>query len=95
MTCELLISAPFSPAHGLILFDCEGQVSEPIRFQVESGKDSTTVQFQISKDWVPEFTAHVELTGTSPRETELNDSPNRPAIAVGSVHVEFQEIFIN
>jgi uncharacterized protein YfaS (alpha-2-macroglobulin family) len=87
-TCELLISAPFSPANGLIVLDCEGQVSEPIRFQVESGKDSTTVQFKISKDWVPQFTAHVELTGASPRETELSGSPNRPAIAVGSVAID-------
>ncbi len=87
-TCELLISVPFSPANGLIVLDCEGQISEPIQFQVESGKDSTTVQFKVSKDWIPGFTAHVELTGASPRETELNGSLNRPAIAVGSVAIE-------
>ena len=92
-TCELLISVPFSPANGLILLDCEGQVSQPIQFQVESGKDSTTIQFPISKDWVPGFTAHVELTGVSPRETELNGSPNRPAIAVGSVAIEVSKDF--
>ncbi|CAF4242390.1 unnamed protein product, partial [Rotaria magnacalcarata] len=34
--CELLILAPFSPANGLLIIDCDGQVSEPIRFQIES-----------------------------------------------------------
>ncbi|UJR17435.1 hypothetical protein I4U23_004330 [Adineta vaga] len=84
-TCELLVLAPFSPANGLVLFDCEGQVSQPIKFQIESGKDSGTIDFKISKDWIPGFTAHVELTGSMPRETEVENAPSRPAIAVGSV----------
>ncbi|CAF1121901.1 unnamed protein product [Rotaria sordida] len=87
-TCELLILTPFSPANGLLMFDCEGQISQPIQFQVEPGKDSTTVQFKLSKDWIPGFTVHVELTGSVPREVEGVDSPNRPAIAVGSVTLE-------
>ncbi|CAF4486725.1 unnamed protein product, partial [Rotaria sp. Silwood2] len=87
-TCELLILTPFSPAHGLVMFDSEGQISQPIQFRVESGKDSTTVEFKISKDWIPGFTAHVELTGSIPRETETTNSPPRPAIAVGSVSLE-------
>ncbi|CAF1253132.1 unnamed protein product [Rotaria sordida] len=87
-TCELLILAPFSPASGLVMFDCEGQISQPIQFQIEPGKDSTTVEFKISKDWIPGFTVHVELTGSIPRDTEMVDSPNRPAIAVGSVSLE-------
>jgi uncharacterized protein YfaS (alpha-2-macroglobulin family) len=86
--CELLILAPFSPASGLVMFECEGQISQPIQFQIEPGKDSTTVQFKISKDWIPGFTVHVELTGSIPRETEMIDSPNRPTIAVGSVSLE-------
>ena len=86
--CELLVLAPFSPASGLVLFDCEGQISQPIQFQIESGKDSVTVEFKISQDWVPGFTAHVEITGSTPRETEVVDSLNRPAIAVGSVSLE-------
>ncbi|CAF4209806.1 unnamed protein product [Rotaria socialis] len=87
-TCELLILAPFSPANGLIIFDCEGQVSQPIQFQIESGKNSTTVEFKISKGWIPNFTVHAELTGSIPRETEVTDSPHRPAIATGSVVLE-------
>ena len=87
-TCELLVLAPFSPASGLLMLDCEGQVSQPIQFQIESGKDSATVEFKISKDWVPGFTAHVELTGSIPRATEVVDAPNRPAIAVGSVSLD-------
>ncbi len=87
-TCELLILTPFSPASGLVMFDCEGQISQPIQFQVEPEKDSTTVEFQISKDWIPGFTVHVQLIGSIPRETEVVDSPNRPAIAVGSVSLE-------
>lgn len=86
--CELLVLAPFSPASGLVIFDCEGQISKPIQFQVESGKDSTTVEFQISKDWIPGFTAHVELAGSIPREADVSDALNRPAIAVGSVSLE-------
>ncbi|CAF2070665.1 unnamed protein product [Rotaria magnacalcarata] len=87
-TCELLILAPFSPANGLVIFDCEGQVSQPIQFQIESGKNSTTVEFKISKDWIPNFTVHAELTGSIRRETEVTDSPQRPAIATGSVALE-------
>ncbi|CAF4572695.1 unnamed protein product [Rotaria sp. Silwood2] len=87
-TCELLILAPFSPANGLVIFDCEGQVSQPIQFQIESGKNSTTVEFKISKDWIPNFKIHAELTGSIPRETEVTDSPHRPAIATGSVTLE-------
>ncbi|CAF0889863.1 unnamed protein product [Adineta ricciae] len=86
--CELLVLAPFSPAAGLVLFDCEGEVSQPVQFQVESGRDSATVEFQISQDWIPGFTANVELTGSLPRDTEESEGPNRPAIAVGSVALE-------
>ncbi|CAF4378030.1 unnamed protein product, partial [Rotaria sp. Silwood2] len=87
-TCELLILAPFSPANGLVIFDCDGQVSQPIQFQTETGKNSTTVEFKISKDWIPNFTVHAELTGSIPRETEVINSPHRPAIATGSVTLE-------
>ena len=87
-TCELLVLAPFSPANGLVLFDCEGQISQPIKFQIEAGKDSTTVEFKISKDWVPGFTAHVEVVGSIPREAQVPDALGRPAIAVGSVSLE-------
>ena len=86
--CELLIQTPFSPACGLLIFDCEGQVSQPIQFQIEAGKDSTTVEFKISKDWIPNFTVHAELVGSIPRETEGTDTPHRPAIAVGSLLIE-------
>ncbi|CAF1355694.1 unnamed protein product [Rotaria sp. Silwood1] len=87
-TCELLILAPFSPANGLLVFDCDGQVSQPIRFQVEPGQSSTTVQFKISKDWIPNFTVHAELVGSAPRQTEVIGSSNRPAIATGSQLIE-------
>ncbi|CAF0948791.1 unnamed protein product [Didymodactylos carnosus] len=86
--CELLILAPFSPASGLVILDCGGQVSQPIQFQIESGKDSTTVEFRISKDWIPGFTVHAELTGAIPREIEVNDSQHCPAIAAGSVSLK-------
>ncbi|CAF1588222.1 unnamed protein product, partial [Adineta steineri] len=87
-TCELLILAPFSPANGLVIFDCEGQISQPIQFHMEPEKDSTTVEFKISKDWIPGFTVRVELTGFFPRETEMVNSSNRPAIAIGTVSLE-------
>ncbi|CAM4840593.1 unnamed protein product, partial [Rotaria magnacalcarata] len=86
--CELLILAPFSPANGLLIIDCDGQVSEPIRFQIESGKNSTTIEFKISKDWIPNVTVHAELTGSIPREIEVIDSPHRPATAIGSVSLK-------
>ncbi|CAF5124616.1 unnamed protein product, partial [Rotaria sp. Silwood1] len=86
--CELLILAPFSPANGLLILDCNGQVSQPIHFQIESEKDSTTLAFKISKDWVPNFTVYAELTGSTPRETEVSDSLHRPAIATGSTSLE-------
>ncbi|CAM2724480.1 unnamed protein product [Rotaria socialis] len=86
--CELLILAPFSPANGLILLDCDGQVSQPIGFQIETGKDSATVEFKISKDWIPNFAVHAELIGSTPREMKVTDSPYRPAIASHSVSLE-------
>ncbi|CAF4016800.1 unnamed protein product [Rotaria sp. Silwood2] len=91
--CELLIIAPFSPANGLILLDCEGQVSQPIGFQIESGKDSATVEFKISKDWIPNLTVHAELIGSNPREMKVTDSPYRPAIASHSVSLEVSRDF--
>ncbi|CAF4316916.1 unnamed protein product, partial [Adineta steineri] len=87
-TCELLILAPFSPANGLVIFDCEGEISQPIQFQIKPEKDSTTVEFKISKDWIPGFTVRVELTGSIPRETETVNYSNRPAIATGTVSLE-------
>ena len=87
-TCELLMLAPFSPASGVVIFDCEGQISNPIKFQIEAGKDSAIVEFKISKDWIPGFTAHVEVVGSIAREANVADSPPRPAIAVGSVLLE-------
>ncbi|CAF3181371.1 unnamed protein product [Rotaria sp. Silwood2] len=87
-TCELLVLAPFSPANGLLVFDCDGQVSQPIPFQIESEQSSTTVEFKISKDWIPNFTVHVELVGIAPRQTEVTNSQNRPAIATGSQLIE-------
>ncbi|CAF4119037.1 unnamed protein product, partial [Adineta steineri] len=86
--CEVLILAPFSPANGLVIFDCEGQISQPIQFHIEPEKDSTTVEFKISKDWIPGFTVRVELTGSIPRETEIVNSSNRPATATGTVSLE-------
>ncbi|CAF1513297.1 unnamed protein product, partial [Didymodactylos carnosus] len=86
--CELLIRAPFSPASGLVILDCDGQVSQPIQFQIESGKDSAIVEFKISKDWIPGFTVHAELVGSILRETKVIDSLHRPAIATGSVSLE-------
>ncbi|CAF5064480.1 unnamed protein product, partial [Rotaria sp. Silwood1] len=91
--CELLIIAPFSPANGLILLDCDGQVSQPIGFQIESGKDSATVEFKISKDWIPNFTVHAELIGSTPREMKVTDSPYRPAIASHSMSLEVSRDF--
>ncbi|CAF1370238.1 unnamed protein product [Adineta steineri] len=87
-TCELLILAPFSPANGLVIFDCEGQISQPIQFHIEPEKDSATVEFKISKDWIPGFTVRVELAGSIPRETEIVNSSNRPAIAIGKVSLK-------
>ncbi|CAF2547681.1 unnamed protein product [Rotaria sp. Silwood2] len=86
--CELLILAPFSPANGALIFDCDGQISQLIRFQIESGPDLTTVKFNISKDWIPNVRVHAELIGSIPREIEMTNSPHRPAIATGSVSLE-------
>jgi uncharacterized protein YfaS (alpha-2-macroglobulin family) len=46
------------------------------------------VQFKISKDWIPNFNVHVKLTGSIQREIKLINSPNRPAIAVGSISIK-------
>ena len=86
--CELLILAPFSPANGLLLFDCDGQVSQPIQFQIESGQNSTTVTFKIAQDWIPNFTVHAELTGSVPRQRKVTDPLDRPAFATGSLLIE-------
>ncbi|CAF4520745.1 unnamed protein product [Rotaria socialis] len=77
-----------NPANGLLILDCDGQVSEPILFQIEPGKNSTTIEFKISKDWIPNVEVHAELTGSIPREIEVIDSPHRPATAIGSVSLK-------
>lgn len=86
--CELIILAPFSPANGLLVLDCDGQVSQPIRFQIEPERDSTVVEFKILKDWIPNCTVHVELMGTVAREMELTGSSHRPAMAACSIILE-------
>lgn len=86
-TCEVLILSPFSPANGLLVLDCDGQVGQHIPFEIETGKESTTVQFKISKDWIPKLTINAKVTGSTSRSTN-NNSSLRPAFAIGTVVVE-------
>ena len=86
---EILVTAPFSPAHGLLTLSRGGFVSTET-FTVEDG--STVLSIPIEDDYIPNIHIQVDLVGATGRTDDngdpLPDAPDRPAFAVGSLDLQ-------
>ncbi|MCB8916437.1 MAG: hypothetical protein H6666_00805 [Ardenticatenaceae bacterium] len=85
-TAEILVQAPFSPAHGLLTVSRSGTLySEPF----EMTFSSTTLRVPITEAHLPNLTLQVDLTGSATRTddagTPLPNAPDRPAFATGQL----------
>lgn len=85
-TAQLLVSAPFAPAEGLLSLRRDGVV-QLRRFRLE--RKSDTLAVKIEPSWLPDVVAHVDLVGARVREAENGDPdpslPRRPGYAAGEV----------
>ncbi|MGA9596317.1 MAG: MG2 domain-containing protein, partial [Acidimicrobiia bacterium] len=86
---EILVTAPFSPAHGLLTISRGGFVSTET-FTIEDG--STVLSIPIEDDYIPNVHIQVDLVGATGRTDDngdpLPDAPDRPAFAVGSLDLQ-------
>lgn len=87
-TAEVLVLAPFSPAHGLLTVSRNG-IEQTRSFEVTGG--STVLEIPITEALVPGIGVQVDLVGSSPRTrddgTADPDLPPRPAFATGSLTI--------
>ena len=85
-TAELLVSAPFAPAQGVLTLRRDGVVKLQ-RFSLK--KRSQTLRVQLDPAWIPNVHARVDLVGARVREAESGKPdpslPKRPAYASGEV----------
>ncbi len=86
---EILVTAPFSPATGLLTLSRNGVVStEP--FTIEGG--STVLSIPIQDQYIPNVHVQVDLVGATTRTDDtgdpLPDAPARPAFAVGRLNLQ-------
>ena len=85
-TAELLVQAPFSPAHGVVTV-ARGDIVSTAAFSAEDG--SAVVEIPIEDAWIPNVTVQVDMVGASERTaddgTPLPDLPERAAYATGQI----------
>jgi uncharacterized protein YfaS (alpha-2-macroglobulin family) len=83
-TAELLVQAPFAPAHGVVNV-IRGGIVATEAFVAEDG--SAVVEIPIADEWIPNVTIQVDMVGATPRTADdgspLPDLPPRPAYATG------------
>ncbi len=83
---ELLVQAPFAPAHGIVTVIRDGILSTEA-FAAEDG--SAVVEVAIEDAHIPNLTVQVDMVGSSPRSaddgTPLPDAAPRPAFATGRI----------
>ncbi|MFP5487330.1 MAG: alpha-2-macroglobulin family protein, partial [Acidimicrobiia bacterium] len=87
-TAELLVQAPFSPAHGVVNV-ARGEIVSTIPFEAEDG--SAVVEIPIEDAWIPNVTVQVDMVGAAERTaddgTPLPDLPARAAFATGQIEL--------
>ncbi|MEO6652584.1 MAG: alpha-2-macroglobulin family protein [Ilumatobacteraceae bacterium] len=87
-TAELLVQAPFSPAHGLVTVIRNG-IESTERFDAEDG--SAVVEVPIDDAFIPNVTIQVDMVGSAPRTDDdgnaVPDAPGRPAFASGQINL--------
>ncbi|HSJ92227.1 MAG TPA: alpha-2-macroglobulin family protein, partial [Ilumatobacter sp.] len=85
-TAELLVQAPFSPAHGIATV-ARGEIVSTVAFRADDG--SAIIEIPIEDAWIPNVTVQVDMVGTDDRiaddGTPLPDLPVRTAYATGQV----------
>jgi alpha-2-macroglobulin len=85
-TAELLVQAPFSPAHGIVTV-VRGEIVSTESFTADDG--SAVVEIPIEDEWIPNVTVQVDMVGTGERTaddgTPLPDLPRRTAYATGQI----------
>jgi uncharacterized protein YfaS (alpha-2-macroglobulin family) len=85
-TAELLVQAPFSPAHGVITV-LRGGIVTTEAFDAEDG--SAVVEIPIEDNWLPNIDVQVDMVGSDERTDDDGnpqpDVPPRPAYATGRI----------
>ncbi len=85
-TAQILVQAPFAPAHGVLTTRREGLVSKET-FELPDG--SATLKIPIEAHYVPNLNVQVDVVGSAPRTLANGDPmpgvPPRPAYAAGSL----------
>ena len=92
-TAEILVQSPFSPAEGLMTVTRNG-VLYTERFVIE--EDTTTLLVPIEDAHIPNLNIQVDLVGATARTDErgdvVEDAPDRPAYASGSLTLQIPPI---
>ncbi len=85
-TAELLVQAPFEPAHGVMTVIRHGIVSSEA-FEAEDG--TAVLEIPVDDALVPNVTVQIDMTGSAVRVDddgiERPDLPPRPAFATGQI----------
>ena len=85
-TAELLVIAPFAPAHGVVTISRHG-IEETRTVDMPEG--SAVVELAIAEDDVPGLDVRVDVAGSAPRLRDdgstSDDLPPRPAFATGAL----------
>lgn len=88
-TAELLVLAPFAPAHGILTI-LRGEVVSTETFVAEDG--SAVIEVPIDESWIPGVEIRVELAGSAERFDDdgvvVPDLPERPAYAAGQITLD-------
>lgn len=92
-TAELLVQAPFSPAHGIVTVIRGGIVSTEA-FDADDG--SAVIEIPIEEAWVPNVDVQIDMVGVDERVddagTTLPDLPSRPAFATARIGLSIPPI---
>jgi uncharacterized protein YfaS (alpha-2-macroglobulin family) len=85
-TAELLVQAPFAPAHGLVTVIRHGIITTET-FEAEDG--SAIIEVPIEDQYIPNVTVQVDMVGSDVRTSddgvELPELPHRTAYATGTI----------
>ncbi len=85
-TAELLVQAPFAPAHGIATVIHGGIVSTE-SFEAPDG--NAVVQIPIEETYLPNITVQIDMVGAAERTaddgSQVSDAPKRPAYATAQI----------
>lgn len=92
-TAELLVQAPFSPAHGIVTVIRNG-IESTESFEAEDG--SAVIEVPIDDAFIPNVTVQVDMVGSTLRLDDdgnpVPDAPERPAFATGQISLSIPPV---